>query len=223
MSETQIMSAKITDPVSKIDITIEDLPPPSSLDLPSNTAPLGGNDHGQLPHLPSVNGGNFDRMVISPLPPPLPIDTYSLQYGPVSGTEPQLDSPRHSPVRDGEIPKFDEINDQYEFLRRTLSHSRRRYSARFKRPRARPQSNDSERNENEDEDQSSLDLPKRRRDPVDRSPARVRSPNSHQLHQHQNPKSHTVRGIHPQKDLIRDRRGHQKHHNRTSSPAEIRS
>ena len=193
------------------DISIDSLPLPSSIEIPS---------HGLLPLLSVVNGGEtMDPLILNPLPPPVPIDTYDIEYGPVSTTEPQLDSPRVSPPPPplgGEIPNFDEINDQYDFLRRTLSHSRRRYSARFKRPRPRPQRGDNE------EEQSSLDMPGQRRDSNLETPYHIRPPPSskeHPLHR----KHHTVRGTSAHVDYIRQRHTHGRSNDRRSSPANVRS
>lgn len=191
---------------------------------PSNCDSIAHHKHDSvLPELPplTIDGlsnksdGTLNRMIISPLPPPVPIDTYGLEYGPVSESEPQLDSPPPSPRLDGEIPRsgFDGINQQYEFLRRTLSHSRTRYSARYKRPRPRPTSRETE---------SSLDTPGKLGHPDHTSldaPGRVRTPLSTtassatptQRHKHT-----TVRGVHPHRDLAARRPHH--HGNRTSTP-----
>lgn len=169
-------------------VDIDSLPLPSTLDLPSDYASI---DVGLLPQLPPVNiSGEVPAQlhdIISSLPPPLPIDEYELEYeleyGPSTTTEPELES---STLADGEIPRFDhdEFNtQQYDFLRRTLSHSRRRYSARFKRPRpkSRPQ---------ESSDQSSLDLPGQNRE--ESSLDYPRSPD-HPLHQQQRSKALSAR------------------------------
>ena len=200
-------------------VDIESLPLPSSLNLPSSGLDNGGdiNIMGLLPELPPVDisedtPGNLDQ-IISALPPPIPIDTYSLEYGPTSSTEPQLEPPHLT--EDGEIPRFDEVNDQYEFLRKTLSHSRRRYSARFKRPRPTPQRQE----DGESDEQSSLDFPGKRRTTniesnLDNHTSMVHSP-SHRTHQqHQHTKHHSLTGTHHHK--------HRKHgvdQYRNSSPA----
>ncbi|XP_003383206.1 PREDICTED: uncharacterized protein LOC100640398 [Amphimedon queenslandica] len=132
--------------------------------------------------------------ISQPLPPlTLPIDDYDTQYGPTTSTEPQLES---SVLADGELPRFDEVNEQYEFLRRTLSHSRRRYSARFKRPRpvSRPRENG----------ESSLDAPWLSREPEESQldkPGKIRPPpssSSRSAHQsQQRNKVQSARRPHP--------------------------
>ena len=197
-------------------VDIDALPLPSSLNLPASSYDDEGdiNIMGLLPDLPPVDisgdaPDNLDQ-IISALPPPIPIDTYSLEYGPTSSTEPQLEP---LPLtEDGEIPRFDEVNDQYEFLRKTLSHSRRRYSARFKRPRPTPQ-----RQEDNDE-QSSLDFPGKKRTSniesnFDTPTGMVHSP-GHHLHQHTKHQSFT--GTH-HKQGVRRKPGLEQ--NRNSSPA----
>ena len=152
-----------------VEFSIERLPPPppSPVGLSEEERPDPGNGAAQSllesPALPK-KGTTLERMILSPLPPML--DNYELEYGPVSSTEPQL-----APVTDdGELPRFDEIDEQYDFLRRTLSHSRTRYSSRFKRPHPRPQHRPTSSTERErgsyaaqrrdEEDlQSSLDAP----------------------------------------------------------------
>ncbi len=171
-----------------------------SLPLPSTL------DHGILPSLSAPF--EVDSAILNPLPPPLPIDTHSLQYGSSSPSEPQLEHPDSN--EDGVLPQFDEVNDQYDFLRRTLSHSQRRYSARYKRPRPKPQK--------EKEEQSSLDMPGQRRE---MSPYRVDQPtnkNSHPL----NIKHHTVRGMHAHGDYQQQKRVHRRSTDRRSSPATVR-
>ena len=198
-------------------VDIDSLPLPSSLNLQASSYDDEGdvNIMGLLPDLPPVDisgdaPGNLDQ-IISALPPPIPIDTYSLEYGPTSSTEPQLEP---LPLtEDGEIPRFDEVNDQYEFLRKTLSHSRRRYSARFKRPRPTPQ-----RQEDNDE-QSSLDFPGKKRTSniesnLDTPTGMVHSP-PHHLHQHT--KHHSFAGTHHHKQGVRRKPGLEQ--NRNSSPA----
>lgn len=172
-------------------------PPPSSVDFPL----------GQLPPLLSSGDSPSDSSILNPLPPPmLPLDTYDLQYGPSSSTEPQLDTP----TQDGTIPSFDEMDEQYNFLRRTLSHSRGRYSARYKRPRPKPQS--PERND----DQTSLDAPgKKREDTEYRIPAPSKS-GPHPLAKH-----HTVRGTNVQSEYTRQ--SQKKNIDRRSSPSTVRS
>lgn len=203
-------------------VDIASLPLPSSLNLPpsdlDNEEDI--NIMGLLPELPPVDisgdvPGNLDQ-IISALPPPIPIDTYSLEYGPTSSTEPQLE-PTHL-TEDGEIPRFDEVNDQYEFLRKTLSHSRRRYSARFKRPRPTPQRQE----DRESDEQSSLDFPGKRRTPnnesnLDSPTGMVRSPAHHIRQQHQHTKHHSFTGTHHHKQGVRRKPGLEQ--NRNSSPA----
>lgn len=153
-------------PVQDVEFSIDALPPPPS--------PIPGlpdlQDHRNDPEAskpPHKIGRTLERMIHSPLPPMF--DSYDLEYGPVTSTEPEL-----APMTDdGELPRFDEINEQYDFLRRTLSHSRTRYSARFKRPHKQQASSTSEREEQtsldqpglrrEEETQSSLDSPSRSR------------------------------------------------------------
>ena len=179
---------------------IDNLPLPSTLDLPLSS-------HGLLPSLAATTNGG-DPSVLNPLPPPLPIDPYDVQYGPTSVTEPQLEAPS---TTDGELPKFDEVNDQYDFLRRTLSHSRRRYSARYKRPRPKPQARD------ENEDETSLDIPGQRRE--EPSPVKIQPPtkNTRPVNKH-----HTVRGMQVHGDYQR-RLQQQRTNDRRSSPATVRS
>ena len=199
---------------------ISALPLPQAIDdatFANQNSTTCNNHDSELPELPpltteSRSDKTLTRMIASPLPPSVPIDTYSLEYGPVTESEPQLDSPSNSPKLDGEMPRFDGLNDHYEFLRRTLSHSRTRYSARFKRPRPRPTS----------DTESSLDAPGKLRRPDQSSldaPGKARSPlsttsvasSSALRHKH-----HTVRGVHPQNDLVTQRAPH--HNNRTSMP-----
>ena len=176
------MAVSTANGIEIVDINL--LPLPSSLDLPTVKASDQdtSDDNSFLPQLPPVNISgreyptNLDE-IISSLPPPIPIT--DAEYGPSSSTEPQLEPLM---TEDGEIPKFDEMNAHYEFVRRTLSHSRRRYSARFKRPR--PKSNATQPGEG----QSSLDFPGKGREPEESSldaPNRTRSPPSttqHPLH-----------------------------------------
>lgn len=173
-------------------VDIDVLPLPSSLDLPPSL----------LPDLPSVDisGGatQLDDILSSlPLPPQLPIDEYELEYGPSTINEPQLEAQ----LTDGEIPRFDEVNEQYEFLRRTLSHSRRRYSSRFKRPRPKSRPNDAT-------EQSSLDFPGQNRDEssLDSGRSRLRSPD-HPLHQQHQRSNKAQSARRPQGQRIR-RVGH---------------
>ena len=191
------MAAELDD-LTDISI-IDNLPLPSTIDLPN---------HGLLPSLTTPLEGSSS--ILNPLPPALPIDdTYGLQYGSSTPTEPQLDPPTTN--NDGELPKFDEVNDQYDFLRRTLSHSRRRYSARYKRPRP--------KSKHEKEEQTSLDMPGQRRD---ESPYRINEPpgkNSHPL----GIKHHTVRGMHAHGDYQQQRRDQRKVNDRRSSPGTVRS
>ena len=182
------------------DISIIDaLPLPSTLDLP---------EHGQLPSLPATPG---DTAILNPLPPPLLFDNYEMQYGPISPTEPQLDPAPN--LADGELPKFDGENDRYDFLRRTLSHSKRRYSARYKKPRPIPTSS-------EDGGQSSLDVPGQRRD---HSPHRVQSPSRDKSSAHPLNKHHTVRGMHAHGDYQHQKVAQKRGHDRRSSPGTVRS
>lgn len=176
---------------------IDSLPPPSSIvDFPL----------GQLPPLLPVGDTNGSS-ILNPLPPPmLPLDAYESQYGPSSSTEPQLDTP----TQDGTLPTFDEMDDQINYLRRTLSHSRGRYSARFKRPRPRPQSQEVS------DEQSSLDVPgKKREDSEYRIPAPSKS-GPHPLAKH-----HTVRGTNVQGEYIKQQQ--RRNIDRRSSPATVRS
>ena len=155
-----------------VEVSIDLLPPPPSpipglseaqdsaeqlSDRPNSKETPSGLSH------PAKKGTTLERMIHSPLPPML--DSYAIEYGPVSSTEPEL-----APVTDdGELPRFDEINDQYDFLRRTLSHSRTRYSSRFKRPLPRSHNHPASSTERErtsyiaqregDDLQSSLDAP----------------------------------------------------------------
>lgn len=164
-------------------LDIDSLPLPSTLDLPISLPPINGDSEASSSKLDTIN---------QPLPPlPLPIDEYD--YGPSTSTEPQLET---SVLADGELPRFDEVNQQYEFLRRTLSHSRRRYSARFKRPRpvSRPRENGGE--------ESTLDAPWLSREPEESTldkPGRIRPPprSTHQLHQNQRNKAQSARRPHP--------------------------
>ena len=166
-------------------IDIDSLPLPSTLDLPEDLPiglpPINGGGGGEEPPIDPIN---------QPLPPlPLPIDEYDLQYGPTTSTEPQLES---SVLADGELPRFDEVNEQYEFLRRTLSHSRRRYSARFKRPRpvSRPRENG----------ESSLDAPWLSREPEESpldKPGKIRPPSRSTHQSQQRSKVQSARRPHP--------------------------
>lgn len=133
-----VTESSSTTRLEDVEFSIERLPPPPS--------PVAGMSEEERPDpgkgaaqsllespAPARKGTTLERMILSPLPPML--DNYELEYGPVSSTEPQL-----APATDdGELPRFDEIDEQYDFLRRTLSHSRTRYSSRFKRPHPRSQ------------------------------------------------------------------------------------
>ena len=163
-----VTESSSTTRLEDVEISIERLPPPPS--------PVAGTSEVEQPDpgkgaaqsflespAPARKGTTLERMILSPLPPMF--DDYELEYGPVSSTEPQL-APA---TEDGELPRFDEIGEQYDFLRRTLSHSRTRYSSRFKRPhpRSHHQSSSTERERGsyasqrrrEEDLQSSLDAP----------------------------------------------------------------
>ena len=153
--------------VEDVEFSIDALPPPPSpipgltdtdLQVQRRSPEVSGATLEPPP--PPKTGGTLERMVHSPLPPLL--DNYDLEYGPVSSTEPEL-----APLTDdGELPRFDEINEQYDFLRRTLSHSRTRYSARFKRPHKQQQQQQQQQQSSASgiDRQSSLDRPGLRRD-----------------------------------------------------------
>ena len=161
-----VTESSCTTRLEDVEISIERIPPPLS--------PVAGMSEVEQPDpgkgaaqsflespAPARKGTTLERMMLSPLPPMF--DDYELEYGPVSSTEPRL-APA---TEDGELLRFDEIDDQYDFLRRTLSHSRTRYSSRFKRPhpRSRHQSSSTERERgsnasqrrHEEDLQSSLD------------------------------------------------------------------
>lgn len=164
-----------TQPTEIMDMT--SLPPMLDvMGLPRNPSALPQPQH--------PGKKTLGRMIVSPLPPSDHFEIGDEDYGPVSSSEPRLDSPSRSPPRDKDGSQFDQLDDQYDFMRRTLSHSRRRYSARFKRPRPRPATTrDREGQRDEDVNQSSLDSPEKQRKSVESSldmPGRIRPPQSQQ-------------------------------------------
>ena len=185
-----------------------------------------------VPHSDLPGKKTLGRMISSPLPPSDPFELDDEDYGPVSSTEPRLASPTRSPSHDVGNPQLEQLSERYEFMRRTLSHSRRRYSARFKRPRPRPaadrdRDDDQEVDDAHDDAQSSLDLPNKQRRAVESSldhPGHVRSTSSQQggrFMAHPLQKRSTVHGVtcSSQAERMAQRNRMQEQDKRQSTPA----
>ena len=114
-----------------------------SADTASATPPVGSEEQSQLDHSSEQRSrtSTLDPDIDNPLME-TNLDCSNLDSGLRSHRTPSRDIPVLQPLS----PDPD-LNEQYEYLRRTLSHSRRRYSTRRRRP---PRGVDNERGQREE-------------------------------------------------------------------------